>query len=51
VNGDAVAAAVGAFLAVLASKWLDRRAAERRTLTEADQQWMASTHLEESASA
>jgi hypothetical protein len=38
---DALAAAVGAAAAVLLSHWLERRAAEKRTISEADMQRIA----------
>jgi hypothetical protein len=43
---DAVSAGIGAGVAILVSRWLERRALERKTLTAAEQQWMASTHAE-----
>jgi hypothetical protein len=42
---DALAAAAGAFLGFLIYDSYDRRRAEKRSLTEADQKWMAATHL------
>ena len=42
---DALCAAAGAALGTLVADRIERRLAERRTLTESDQQWMASTHL------
>jgi membrane protein YqaA with SNARE-associated domain len=41
---NAVCVGIGAALGYLFGDWLDRRRAERRTLTAADQQWMAATH-------
>ena len=48
---DALACAIGAAAGSLIFDWLERRKAEERTLTEADQQWMAATHLEGGTSA
>jgi hypothetical protein len=41
---NAVACAVGAAAGYLFSDWYERRRAERRSLTDADQKWMAATH-------
>lgn len=44
---NALACGIGAAVGYLAADWLERRRAEKKTLTEADQKWMASTHLGE----
>jgi hypothetical protein len=44
---NAAAAALGAFTASFVFDLIELRRAERRSLTEADQKWMASTHLGE----
>lgn len=41
---NALATAVGAALGYLLADALDRRRAERRSMTKADQKWMAATH-------
>jgi hypothetical protein len=46
---NAIAAAVGAAVGYLVADALDRRLAERRSMTAADQQWMAATHDERPA--
>ena len=43
---NAVAAALGAAAAVLVADAFDRRRAERRSMSVADQQWMAATHVQ-----
>jgi len=43
---NALACAAGAAAGCLLADWHSRRKAERRTLTEADQRWMAATHGE-----
>lgn len=42
---NAIAAAIGAALGYLLVDELDRRRAERKSLTVADQKWMAATHV------
>jgi len=41
---NVLACAAGAAVGCLLADWQSRRKAERRTLTEADQKWMAATH-------
>jgi hypothetical protein len=41
---NAIAAGIGAAAGYLLADALDRRRAERRSMTEADQRWMAATH-------
>ena len=43
---NVLACAAGAAAGCLLADWHSRRRAERRTLTEADQKWMAATHGE-----
>lgn len=43
---NVLACAAGAAAGCLLADWHSRRRAERRTLTEADQRWMAATHSE-----
>lgn len=42
---NSIAAALGAAVGYLLADLWERRRAERKTLTEADQKWMAATHL------
>jgi hypothetical protein len=41
---NVLATVAGAVAGSLLADWHSRRKAERRTLTEADQKWMAATH-------
>jgi hypothetical protein len=41
---NVLATAAGAAIGYLLADWHSRRKAEKRTLTEADQRWMAATH-------